>query len=402
MNINLRKAAPIAIIGALLLFAFIIKMNPPESPQRPPFAGPMMVVDVIPVQRQSYQVHLQSYGTVQPRTQSTLIAQVGGQIVSVNPNVRGGGFFEKGDVLASIDPRDYEADVQIAEAILMDARQTLAEAEARSNQALEDWGRLGNEGEASALVLREPQLEAARARIKSAESTLRKAQLKLERTEIVAPFAGRILRKYADIGQVVSNNTPLADIYATDYVEIRLPIRNRDLPFIDLPEVYRYEETAEHVGSVKIRSELDGIAAWDAQLVRTEGAIDESARQLHVIAQIIDPFSIQREGQTPIKIGQYVTAELRGRMAADVLVIPNAAIYQGSYVYIVQDEILQRRDVEIAWQNDKDAIISAGLEHGDALVTTVLGQVTSGIRVSIAGATDDGRKPADKTEGGSK
>jgi len=402
MNINLRKAAPIAIIGALLLFAFIIKMNPPESPQRPPFAGPMMAVDVIPVERQSYQVHLQSYGTVQPRTQSTLIAQVGGQIVSVNPNVRGGGFFEKGDVLASIDPRDYEADVQIAEAILMDARQTLAEAEARSNQALEDWGRLGNEGEASALVLREPQLEAARARIKSAESTLRKAQLKLERTEIVAPFAGRILRKYADIGQVVSNNTPLADIYATDYVEIRLPIRNRDLPFIDLPEVYRYEETAEHVGSVKIRSELDGIAAWDAQLVRTEGAIDESARQLHVIAQIIDPFSIQREGQTPIKIGQYVTAELRGRMAADVLVIPNAAIYQGSYVYIVQDDILQRRDVEIAWQNDKDAIIAAGLEHGDALVTTVLGQVTSGIRVSIAGATGNGRKPADKTEGGSK
>ena len=402
MNINLRKAAPIAIIGALLLFAFIIKMNPPESPQRPPFSGPMMVVDVIPVERQSYQVHLQSYGTVQPRTQTTLIAQVGGQIVSVNPNVRGGGFFEKGDVLASIDPRDYEADVQIAEAILMDARQTLAEAEARSNQALEDWERLGNEGEASALVLREPQLEAAKARIKSAESTLWKAQLKLERTEIVAPFAGRILKKYADIGQVVSNNTPLADIYATDYVEIRLPIRNRDLPFIDLPEVYRYEETAEHVGGVKIRSELDGSATWDAQLVRTEGAIDESARQLHVIAQIIDPFSINREGQTPIKIGQYVTAELRGKMAADVLVIPNAAIYQGSYVYIVHEEILQRRDVEITWQNDKDAIITPGIEHGDALVTTVLGQVTSGIRVSIAGATDNGRTPADKTEGGSK
>ena len=402
MNINLRKAAPIAIIGALLLFAFIIKMNPPESPQRPPFSGPMMVVDVIPVERQSYQVHLQSYGTVQPRTQTTLIAQVGGQIVSVNPNVRGGGFFEKGDVLASIDPRDYEADVQIAEAILMDARQTLAEAEARSNQALEDWERLGNEGEASALVLREPQLEAAKARIKSAESTLWKAQLKLERTEIVAPFAGRILKKYADIGQVVSNNTPLADIYATDYVEIRLPIRNRDLPFIDLPEVYRYEETAEHVGGVKIRSELDGSATWDAQLVRTEGAIDESARQLHVIAQIIDPFSINREGQTPIKIGQYVTAELRGKMAADVLVIPNAAIYQGSYVFIVHEEILQRRDVEITWQNDKDAIITAGIEHGDALVTTVLGQVTSGIRVSIAGATDNGRTPADKTEGGSK
>jgi RND family efflux transporter MFP subunit len=402
MKVNIRKIAPLAIIGGLLLFAFIIKMNPPQAPQRPAFSGPMMAVDVIPVERQSYQVYLQSYGTVQPRTQSTLIAQVGGQIVSVNPNVRGGGFFEEGDVLASIDARDYEADVQIAEAILMDAKQTLAEAQARSNQAREDWERLGNEGEASALVLRVPQLEAAKARIKSAESTLWKAQLKLERTDIVAPFAGRILKKYADVGQVVSNNTPLADIYATDYVEIRLPIRNRDLPFIDLPEIYRYEETAEHIGGVTIRSELDGSSTWNAQLVRTEGAIDESARQLHVIAQINDPFSIHREGQKPIKIGQYVTAQLRGKMVANVLVIPNATIYQGSYVYIVRDEILQRRNIEIAWQNDKDAIIATGLEHGDLLVTTVLGQVTSGIRVSIAGATDDRRKPADKTEGGSK
>jgi RND family efflux transporter MFP subunit len=284
----------------------------------------------------------------------------------------------------------------------MDAKQTLAEAQARSNQAREDWERLGNEGEASALVLRVPQLEAAKARIKSAESTLWKAQLKLERTDIVAPFAGRILKKYADVGQVVSNNTPLADIYATDYVEIRLPIRNRDLPFIDLPEIYRYEETAEHIGGVTIRSELDGSSTWNAQLVRTEGAIDESARQLHVIAQINDPFSVQREGQTPIKIGQYVTAQLRGKMVANVLVIPNAAIYQGSYVYIVRDNILQRRDIEIAWQNDKDAIIATGIEHGDLLVTTVLGQVTSGIRVSIAGATGNRHKPADKIEGGSK
>ena len=218
----------------------------------------------------------------------------------------------------------------------------------------------------------------------------------------MAPFAGRILKKYADIGQVVSNNSPLADIYATDYVEIRLPIRNRDLPFIDLPEIYRYEETAEHTGGVKIRSELDGSATWDAQLVRTEGAIDEFARQLHVIAQINDPFSVHREGQTPIKIGQYVTAELRGKLVADVLVIPNSAIYQGSYVYIVREDMLQRRNVDIAWQNDQDAIIAAGLEHGDALVTTVLGQVTSGIRVTVAGAKDNRRRQPDKTEGGNK
>lgn len=385
MNLNKRKLVPVIIFGTLIVLAIVIRSNPPETEQRGAFSGAMMVVDTVPVALRNYRVRLQSYGTVQPRTQSTLVAQVGGQVVSVNENVRDGGFFEKGDVLASIDARDFEANVRIAEAVLMDARQTYAEAEARSNQAKENWERLGNEGDAPDLVLKIPQLEAARARIISAESTLQKAQLELERTQIVAPFAGRILRKYADIGQFVSSNSPLADIYATDYVEIRLPIRNRDLGYIDLPETYRNDTRAEPIGGVMISSDLAGSAAWDAKLVRTEGAIDETARQLHVIAQIDDPFA-EREGQRPPKIGQYVTAELAGKTLNDVLVIPNNTIYQGSYVYVVENDLLQRRDIEIAWQNEQDAIIASGLEHGDQLVTTALGQVTSGIRVSIAGA----------------
>lgn len=397
MNLRSKKLLPLAIIGALGLVAFLIKSNPPATPQREPFAGPQMVVDTLPVARRDYQVRLQSYGTVQPRTRTTLIAQVGGQIVSVNPNVRDGGFFEKGDVLGSIDKRDYEADVRISEAALMDAKQALAEAEARTQQAREDWQRLGNAGDAPELVLRLPQLEAARARVISAESALQKAKLDLERTDIVAPFAGRILRKLADLGQVVSSNTPLAEIYATDSVEIRLPLRNRDLGFIDLPERYRNWPVERSVDSeVIIRSELFDGDAWVAELVRTEGAIDESARQLHVIAQIDDPFGYSGDDRAPLKIGQYVTAELTGKTLEDVLVIPNTAIYQGSYVYVVDSGMLQRRDIDIAWQNDDEAIVRQGLEHGDQLVTTPLGQVTSGVRVSVTGELPNNR--ADKSK----
>lgn len=390
MNSRIRVVIPAAIFGGLLALAALVWLNPPQAPQRPAFAGPQMVVDVLTVTHEDYQVRLQSYGTVQPRTQTTLIAQVGGQLMSVNPKIRDGGFFEKGDVLGSIDARDYEADVLIAEATLMDARQTLAEAEARTVQAREDWQRLGNQGDAPALVLRLPQLQAAKARVISAESALQKARLDLERTDIVAPFAGRILESYVDIGQVVASNSQLADIYATDVVEIRLPLRNRDLRFIDLPESYRYTESDEpHPGQVRIYSSLLGGDAWDAKLVRTEGAIDENARQLHVIAQIDDPYARALEGRSPLKIGEYVTAELTGKFLPEVLVIPNTAIYQGSYVYVVEDDILMRRDVVIAWQNDVEAIIADGLRHGDALVTTPLGQVTSGIRVSVAGGRPD-------------
>lgn len=384
MDFKNKKLIPIAIFGGLLLVAVIIRMNPPEAPQRPAYSGPMMTVETRIVAEENYPIVLESYGTVQPRTRSILVAQVGGQIVSVNPNVRDGGFFEEGDVLANIDARDYEADVRIAAALLTDAQQTLAEAEARTNQAREDWDRLGNTGQAPDLVLRIPQLEAAKARIISAESTLRKTELGLERTQIIAPFAGRILRKLVDLGQVVSPNTQLAEIYATDVFEIRLPLRNRDLPFIDLPESYRFGIVSRAIGSqVMIHSDLGGEESWDATLIRTEGAIDETARQLHVIAQIEDPFGRGNEGHAPLKIGQYVTARLEGKTVPDALVIPNNTIYQGTYVYIVEDEILRRRDIEIAWQNDAEAVIGSGLRSGDLLVTTALGQVTSGIRVSV-------------------
>jgi len=345
-----------------------------------------MTVETESVATRDYTVMLESYGTVQPRTRSVLIAQVGGQIVSVNPNVRDGGFFEKGDVLGTIDSRDYEADVRISAATLMDARQALAEAEARTEQAREDWARLGNSGEPSDLVLRLPQLEAAKARVISAESSLQKSELDLERTKIVAPFAGRILRKLVDVGQVVGVNTQLAEIYATDSVEIRLPLRNRDLPYINLPESYRYRDAVEDAGGeVEIISQLGDAASWEAELVRTESAIDETARQLHVIAMIDDPYGQQVDNRVPLKIGQYVTARLEGKTISDALVIPNSTIYQGTYVYVVEEGILRRRDVEIDWQNDNEALISSGLLPGDALVTTALGQVTSGIRVSIVG-----------------
>jgi RND family efflux transporter MFP subunit len=386
MNDRTRILLPVAIFGVLLTVAIVIRMNPPESQERRSFGGPVMTVETLVAQPVEYKVMLESYGTVQPRTQSVLISQVGGQIIAVDENVRDGGFFEKGDALVEIDARDYAADVRIAQAALADAESALAEAEARTNQAREDWERLGNEGEAPDLVLRIPQLDAARARVASAESALAKAGLDFERTRIVAPFAGRILKKFVDVGQVVPPNSQIAEIYATDYVEIRLPLRNRDLPYIDLPEAYRFADmSTADMGQVIIESDLVGDESWDAALVRTESAIDDVARQLHVIAQIDDPFGRGSEGRTPLKIGQYVTAKLEGKTLDGAIVIPNNTIYQGTYVYTVADGVLRRRNIDIDWQNDVEAVIGSGLDAGDQLVITPLGQVTSGIRVSVMG-----------------
>ena len=381
----IKKLAPVMILAVLLGLAYLVLRNPPQADRGEAPAAAQLVVDVMTLEGQPYRVNLQSYGTVQPRTQSILVAQVFGEITSINDSLRTGGFFEKGDKLLSIDRRDYLADVKISEALLMGARQALAEEKARSVQALEDWNRLGNQGDAPALVLRKPQLAAAEARVISAQSALDKARLELERTHIVAPYAGRVRNKLVDQGQVVNKNSPLAEIYAVDFVEIRLPIRNRDLTFIDLPEDYRFDAGEPADGPrVTIRSELGGGSEWLGRVVRTEGAIDDRARQLHVVAQVDDPFGVHARGKTPLKIGQYVTAELQGRQVQDALVIPSQAIYQGGYVYIAEAGILQRREIEIAWQNQAEALLESGLSEGDLLVLTSLGQVSSGVPVAVS------------------
>ncbi len=383
MNRAFRLLLPALVLVVLLILAALVFHHPPEAERRAPASAVVMTVETMPLTLQDYQVKVQSYGTIRPRTQSMLMAEVSGQITGINASLRDGGFFEQGDVLLRIDARDYRADVSIAEASLADARRALAEEQARSEQARRDWERLGNRGAAPALVLREPQLLAAESRLLSAEAALAKARLGLERTQIIAPYAGRVRQKQVDVGQVVNPGSQLAEVYAADYVEVRLPIRNRDLPFLELPETYRDQTQSSQGPAVLIYPDVDLQQARSGRIVRTESAIDDNARQLHVVAQINDPFSANDNRQFTVKIGQYVTAEINGRLLPDALVIPNQAIYQGSYVYVVEDHLLQRRPIIIAWQNDKEAVIKSGLKADDALVLTPLGQVTSGIRVQI-------------------
>ena len=149
-----RIIVPVIILIVLVGAGSLILQNPPSVQRGGPPAGPQTVVEVIPVTTRDYQINVNSYGSVQPRTRTILVAQVSGQIVGIKPDFRPGGFFTAGEALLTIDPRDYEADVQIAEATLMDALQAQAQEEARVAQAQQDWQRLGEPGEApSDLVL---------------------------------------------------------------------------------------------------------------------------------------------------------------------------------------------------------------------------------------------------------
>jgi RND family efflux transporter MFP subunit len=373
------------IIGVTALLVFLIWSNPPQSKRFKPSKAPQMTVVTKVLAAETYQVVLESFGTVKPRTQSILFTQVSGQITAVSEQFRDGGFFEKGDVLVQLDERDYTAEVKVSQANLLSANQVLLEEKARVTQAKADWQRLGNGKTAGALVLRKPQLEAAKAKVLSAQAQLDKAQLSLDRTQIIAPYAGRILKKQVDLGQVVSSNSQLATIFAVDYIEVRLPIKNKDLALINLPEEYRDIGEQGRKNDVLLTSDLMGKQSWKGKIVRTESAIDEQSQQLYVVAQIDRPYDATTSLVSPIKIGQYVTAKIEGKELTHSLVIPSSAIYQGSYVYTVKNGLLIRKEIILGWQNGKQAIVESGLFVGDELVFTSLGQVSSGTPVAIEG-----------------
>ena len=397
---------PVVIIIATITLIMVIFNNPPTSHRAQPSKAAQMTVATTTLTPQSYQVMVQSFGTVRPRTQSVLFAQVSGQINYVSKQFRAGGFFEQGDILMQLDDRDYRAEVKIAQASLMSAKQSLQEEGARVKQADADWQRLGKGKAPNALVLRQPQFAAAKAQVLSAEAQLDKVELSLERTKIIAPYAGRILKKNVDIGQVISSNTQLADIFSVDYVEIRLPIKNKDLPLMKLPEEYRnaHEQSETHSGeanhsmisNVVISSDLMGEQVWQGKIVRTESAIDEMSQQLYVVAQIIRPYDGEYNQGAQIKMGQYVTAQITGREVENALVIPSSTIYQGSYVYIVEGGLLMRKEVKLGWQNGTEAIVIKGLTAGDELVLTSLGQVSSGTPVAISGQAPEKTAPKRK------
>jgi len=390
-----RFLLPLAVLLLAIVIAWVIMHNRPEITRKPPPRTPQMTVETTTLEPRNYDVVINSYGTIKPRTLVELKSQVSGEVVFVNDHFRPGGYFEKDEILLKIDPRDFETQVQMAEATLANAKQGLAEEQARSKQALEDWKRLGLDEDPSELVLRKPQLQAARSGVSSAEAAYNQARLNLARTIVRAPYAGRILTIHADLGQLVATGTNLAEIFAIDALEVRLPLRNQDLQFIDLPESYRFRDTdSARLPKVIIESSLLGPEQWPGRVIRTEGAIDNTSQQLHVVARIDDPYGNMAEGRQPLKIGQYVSARIMGKQLAAALVVPNHTIYQGSYVYIVEDGLLKRRDITIAWHNDKDSIIHSGLTAGEQLVTTPLGQLPSGTPVTIAGTDSRGREPS--------
>lgn len=382
----LRVLLPLAVLLAGGLAAWMLIASGPEpQPAAPRAQGPL--VRTVTVEPRTVRLRVESQGTVQPATQTALVAEVAGEIVSTA--LEPGRFFDKGEVLARIDPREYRLAVVQAKAELARARVALKRAEEEAEVARREWKELGR-GDPTPLALHIPQLEEARAAVAAAEAALAKAELDLARTEVRAPYAGRVREKRADVGQFVNRGTPIADVYSTDYAEVTLPIPDEEAAFLDLP---LGRARMEQGPPVILRASFAGREyQWRGRIVRTAGEIDPQTRTINAVARVDDPYAAQ-DDRAPLAVGLFVRAEILGRTLPDAYVLPRAALQGRDTVYVVDSEgRLQFREVEVVRRDAERVVIGAGLAPGARVVVSSLEAPVEGMRVRTAQAPPETRR----------
>ena len=361
----LRKfALPIVVLlGALLITSWLIVQRPVPAQKRPD--PPVLFVDAIVAELASVQLKVHALGSVTPRTETSLTGEVAGQIVEVFPQFVSGGFFKRGDLLVKIDDRTYRAEVKRSQAAVAAAETLITREQGLSDYALQDYRRLNPDKEATDLALRKPQLAEARANLQSALADLERKEGDLERTVVRAPYDGMIRQKLADVGQFVGAGTQLAVIFASDVAEIRLPLPDKDLPFVDLKAQPPVEVTA-NIGGTDYY--------WRGKIVRTEGVFDEQSRVLYVVAQVADPYNQDGESWAyPLRIGTFVGANIDGRRADNLVVLPRSALRRDNRVWTIDsNHRLVPKTVSVLRTDASSVYINRGLEDNELVCLTLL------------------------------
>lgn len=391
---RMKKAALPAgvLLGSIGILVLINATKPePDVAATPP--RPLSVYTAL-AQAGATQLRVETYGEVRATVSSDMVAQVAGRVVAVSPEFIEGGQFAAGEALLTIEDTDYHAAVNEAEARLaaanVDLEQALADADVARKQ-------LAGTKNPSPLALKKPQVARARAAVEAAEANLSLAKTNLSRTRISMPYDGRVATTSVDLGQFVSPGRVVGSAFATDSVEIRLPITDRQLGALGVPIGYTAGEEAGL--PVDLGAEVAGVyRRWRGVIQRIDATIDPTTRVVYATATVDDPYSTgAAEGNMPLAVGLFVDAAIGGRTVANAIQIPNEALRAGNRVFVLTGEgQLAIRDVELIYQNSSQAILASGIAAGEQVIVSAIRNPIPGMRLEAIGSpsgTAGGNEP---------
>lgn len=364
---------PGIFVGALVVAGGLSQMKP--EPEKKDDENLDLLVEILPLEVSSESFRIGSQGTVRPRTQTILSAEISGSVVGISPKFVAGGVFTAGEVLMRIDPTNYTVAVDKTEALVKQRKIEYDGAKKLRSQGYRA----------------ESEFASAAAALASAQAELVSAERNLERTYIRLPYEGMVLSKDADIGQFVNPGTQLGVTFATDTAEVRLPLTDLDLAFVELPDAAELTETGSVDGpSVRLSAVQKGkLVEWDAQIVRSEGVVDERSRVTYAVARVADPYRLHGDG-VPLPIGTFVAAEISGSTVLDVIRIPRTALRGADQVLLVDDENkIEIRTVDVLRSDDQYVYVSGGVAAGERITVTAIEAPTNGMSVRTTDSLAD-------------
>jgi len=376
-----RLLGSVLFTAAGLAVCFLVLVGKPATqptelpePRRP-------LVAVILAEPSDHSISVRTQGTVEPVRRVDLVAQVSGKVERVSDLFLDGRFFKAGDVLLELEKADYQFAIARAEAQEAAAAQRVAEERGRNLQAQREWRDLGT-SDANDLFLRKPQLRAAEASLAAAKADVAAAKLALERTSVRAPFDGRLEKKLVDLGQFVAPGSVLAQIYATDRVEIHLPISDSQLALLELP---LFETSVVDYPAVTLSTRFGGERwQWEGKITRVEASIDRDSRVTFAIAEVRDPFGGSESRRPPLTPGLFVEASISGKPITASVELPATALRgDNTVLWVNENSRLERLAVELL-RREQDRVWVRGVEAGLQIVAEQSSQLTAGAAIEIA------------------
>jgi membrane fusion protein, multidrug efflux system len=332
-------------------------------------AGPRAIaVEVATATRQKTPVQIDALGTVTTMASVAVKTRLDNEIVGIH--FTDGAFVKQGELLVTLDTRAIEAQIAQAEGTLARDQAQLdgAERDLRRNTDLLMKGA----GPQLNVENSKTQAETFRAAIKTDLAALQNLKVQLSYCTIRAPISGRISQAAVKVGNFVrsADTVPIATInqIAPIYVTFAVPQGS-------LPELR--EALAEGDAPVEATVPGDGQhARGDVAMI--ENTVDPTTGMVTVRAKMPNNDEVLWPG-TLVSVQATVRVE-------DDIVVPSDAVQvsqQGSFVYVVRDNVATVRSVTVARVLVENTVISSGLDEGDVVVTDGHLQLSNGARVAI-------------------
>lgn len=376
----------ILVIGSGI-FALLLWLG--ESPPKTEtvYQGPL--VNVVHIPQQTTSVVVDGQGTVRPGAQIDVVPQVMGIVAWKSKHLEPGGYFKKGDILFRIEQKDYQLALKQTEARVAQAKYQLDLIQQESELARQEWEQLQKTNTLktttpNALVFQLPQLRATQAALDAAQAQMEEAQLHLQRTEVRAPFDGRVGNIFIDVGQFVSPGKSVGQFYSIESAEIMVPVPTEDLAWFDLGILKNYKESAFPEATV-IGNFAGKEHVWQGHFTRTEATLDAQSRLAHLIVEVPDPYRINDPEHQPLMAGLYVTVHIQGKTLSGVRRLPRVALRENNEVWVVgPDQILRVRKTDILRDQQDGLLVYVDLADNEKVIVSQISGVTDGMRVRVA------------------